>query len=53
MSKKPYDANLIQLIKDNREKSIKELVVLTGKTESQIIYIKQKYRIYKKWTENQ
>jgi hypothetical protein len=52
MSKKPYDVNLIQLIKDNKEKTIKELAILTQLKESQIIYIKQKYRIYKKWTEN-
>ena len=49
MGNKHYDENIIQLIRDNRDKSIKELVELTGKTKSQIIYIKQKYKIYKQW----
>jgi hypothetical protein len=50
MSNKEHDKNLIQLIRDNKEKTIKELAILTQLKESQIIYIKQKYKIYKQWT---
>ena len=46
---KKYGENEIELIRRNAHLSIKDLVLLTGLTKKQIIYIKQRNGIYKDW----
>ena len=50
VNKQKYSDAVIQQIRDLSHLSIKEIAAQTRLTEKKVIYIKQKYGIYKRWT---